>query len=62
MIRETYIDKNGNVLSDSIADSKTMDNHNARKEVIDARKNGTGFSIRYSITTGSSTLYFATCF
>ncbi|KZL94410.1 alkaline phosphatase synthesis sensor protein PhoR [Clostridium magnum DSM 2767] len=62
MIRETYIDKNGIVLSDSIADSKTMDNHNSRKEVIDARQYGEGFSIRYSITTGYSTLYFATVF
>lgn len=62
MIRETYIDKNGIVLSDSIADPKTMDNHNSRKEVIDARQYGEGFSIRYSITTGYSTLYFATVF
>lgn len=62
MIRETYIDKNGIVLSDSIADPNTMDNHNSRKEVIDARQYGEGFSIRYSITTGYSTLYFATVF
>lgn len=60
MIRETYIDKGGTVLSDSIADPKTMDNHNSRKEVIDAREHGEGFSIRYSITTRDSTLYFAT--
>lgn len=60
MIRETYIDRAGGVLSDSIADPKTMDNHNSRKEVIDARKYGEGFSIRYSITTRDSTLYFAT--
>lgn len=62
MIRETYIDKNGIVLSDSIADPNTMDNHNSRREVIDARQYGEGFSIRYSITTGYSTLYFATVF
>lgn len=60
MIRETYIDKSGIVLSDSIADPKTMDNHNSRKEVIDARKYGEGFSIRFSATTRNSTLYFAT--
>lgn len=60
MIRETYIDKGGTVASDSIADPKTMDNHNLRKEVIDARAHGEGFSIRYSITTQDSTLYFAT--
>lgn len=62
MIRETYIDKNGKVLSDSIADPESMDNHNFRKEVTDARKYGNGFSIRHSLTTGSSTLYFATVF
>ena len=62
MIRQTYIDKNGEVLSDSVADSKTMDNHNSRKEVKDARKFGTGYSVRHSITTGESTLYFATAF
>lgn len=62
MIRETYIDKNGKVLSDSIADPESMDNHNSRKEVTDARKYGNGFSIRHSLTTGSSTLYFATVF
>lgn len=60
MIRETYIDKDGIVLSDSIAEPNAMDNHNSRKEVIDARKYGEGFSIRYSITTRDSTLYFAT--
>lgn len=62
MIRETYIGKDGVVLSDSIGEAKTMDNHNSRKEVMDARKYGEGFSIRYSITTGYSTLYFATVF
>lgn len=62
MIRETYIDREGIVLSDSIAEPKTMDNHNSRKEVIDARKYGEGFTIRYSITTRDSTLYFATVF
>ncbi|MCT8976900.1 cell wall metabolism sensor histidine kinase WalK [Clostridium sp. CX1] len=62
MIRQTYIDPNGKVLSDSVADSTNMDNHNLRKEIQEARKNGTGYSIRHSITTGTSTLYFATSF
>lgn len=62
MIRQTYIDSRGNVLSDSVADSTIMDNHSLRKEVQEARKNGTGYSIRHSITTSTSTLYFATAF
>ncbi|AKN29397.1 histidine kinase [Clostridium carboxidivorans P7] len=60
VIRETLIDKKGKVLSDTIADAETMDNHNERKEVKDARKYGTGYSTRYSATLGKKTLYFAT--
>jgi two-component system phosphate regulon sensor histidine kinase PhoR len=61
-IRMTFIDKDGKVLGDSIADAETMENHNNRPEVIDARKYGTGFSIRLSKTTSKETLYFATAF
>lgn len=61
-IRVTYIDKNGNVLMDSEADKETMSNHNNRQEVIDARKNNTGYSIRYSNTIKKRMLYFATEF
>lgn len=60
VIRETLIDKKGKVLSDTIADAETMDNHNERNEVKDARKYGTGYSTRYSATLGKKTLYFAT--
>lgn len=62
VIRETYIDKYGRVLSDSMASEETMDNHNLRKEVKNARINGTGYDIRISATTNKSTLYFATTF
>ncbi|AKA69984.1 HAMP domain-containing sensor histidine kinase [Clostridium scatologenes] len=62
VIRETLIDKKGKVLSDTIADAETMDNHNERKEVKDARKEGTGHSTRYSATLRKKTLYFATAF
>lgn len=61
-MRETLIEKDGKVLSDSEVDPATMDNHNTRQEVIDARKNGTGYSIRYSNTTKMETMYFATVF
>ena len=59
-MRITYIDTNGKVLSDSIVDSETMDNHNQRSEVVDARKYGTGSSLRFSLSTGTQRLYFAT--
>lgn len=61
-IRVTYIDRNGNVLTDSVADKESMSNHNNRKEVIDARENNTGYSIRYSNTIKKRMLYFATEF
>lgn len=61
-LRETLIDKNGNVLSDSQVDEETMDNHNARLEVIDARVYGSGYSIRYSNSTKMDMMYFATSF
>lgn len=60
IIRETYIDKNGKVLSDSAVSEKYLENHNSRKEVQEARSNGTGYSIRFSHTIGRSTIYFAT--
>lgn len=61
-LRETLIDKEGNVLSDSVADTETMDNHNLRQEVIDARAYGSGYSVRYSNSTKMDTMYYATRF
>jgi two-component system, OmpR family, phosphate regulon sensor histidine kinase PhoR len=61
-LRETLVDKDGNVLSDSQVDPATMDNHNSRQEVIDARKYGSGYSVRYSNTTKTETMYYATAF
>jgi two-component system, OmpR family, phosphate regulon sensor histidine kinase PhoR len=61
-LRETLVDKDGNVLSDSQVDPATMDNHNSRQEVIDARKYGFGYSVRYSNTTKTETMYYATAF
>ncbi|OBR94804.1 alkaline phosphatase synthesis sensor protein PhoR [Clostridium ragsdalei P11] len=62
LIRETLIDRNGKVISDSVAVEKDMNNHNHRKEIQEARKSGTGYDIRVSDTTGKKTLYFATIF
>jgi two-component system, OmpR family, phosphate regulon sensor histidine kinase PhoR len=61
-LRETLVDKDGNVLSDSQVDPATMDNHNSRLEVIDARKYGSGYSVRYSNSTKMDTMYYATRF
>ncbi len=61
-IRVTYIDKKGKVIYDSNANGEAMDNHNNRQEVIEARKSGSGFSVRYSKTTEKTMMYFATTF
>ncbi len=61
-MRVTYIDKQGNVIFDSEADKESMDNHNSRAEVIDARLNGVGSSIRYSHSINKNMLYVATSF
>ncbi|WP_055667940.1 two-component system histidine kinase PnpS [Desnuesiella massiliensis] len=59
-IRITLIDKEGNVKYDSLKDYRGMENHNLRKEIIEAREKGEGSSIRYSDTTGKNMIYYAT--
>jgi len=61
-MRVTYVDKKGKVLYDSTLDSKTLDNHNGRVEIIEARRIGTGFTIRYSDSLKIGMMYFATSF
>jgi two-component system phosphate regulon sensor histidine kinase PhoR len=61
-MRVTYVDINGKVINDSIINSETMDNHNKREEIIEARKRGTGFTVRYSKSTNKNMMYFATAF
>ena len=39
-----------------------MDNHNDRQEIIEARKSGSGFTMRYSDSTEKNMMYFATAF
>lgn len=58
-IRVTYISKDGKVLFDSNTDIGVMGDHNNRPEVISARKNGTGQSIRNSDTLGKKAYYYA---
>lgn len=61
-LRVTYVDKFGKIIYDSIINGETMENHNDRQEVIEARKNGSGFAMRYSESTQENMMYFATAF
>lgn len=61
-IRVTYINKQGNVIYDSVADTESMNNHNDRPEIKEARANGIGFSDRYSISVHRKMVYVATSF
>ncbi|MEA4827169.1 MAG: histidine kinase dimerization/phospho-acceptor domain-containing protein, partial [Clostridium sp.] len=60
--RVTLIDKNGFVIKDSDAMPNSMDNHNDRKEIIEARKYGNGYSTRYSSSLKKTMVYYATKF
>lgn len=57
--RLTLIDKNGNVLRDTAADSVGMENHADRKEVREALETGSGESVRFSSTLLQKTMYYA---
>lgn len=57
--RFTVIDSDGEVLADSHADPRTMDNHADRPEVVAVIAGDTGRSIRTSETTGFEQLYVA---
>ncbi|MBZ9687791.1 cell wall metabolism sensor histidine kinase WalK [Clostridium estertheticum] len=61
-LRITYVDKKGKVIYDSAVNGETMPNHNDRQEIIEARKSGSGFSVRYSTSTEKNMMYFATVF
>lgn len=57
--RITLISPEGEVLYDSQADEKTMANHGQREEILEAKENGTGKSVRYSSTLMEKTVYYA---
>ena len=44
--RVTYIDEDGTVLFDSVADEDDMDNHENRSEIQKALKTGSGTAVR----------------
>ena len=58
-LRLTIISDNGEVFCDSGHDPKSMENHGARPEVVEARHTGFGQSTRLSATLGESMLYGA---
>lgn len=53
--RLTWIDADGAVLYDNMVDPATMGDHGQRDEVVQARENGSGWSIRYSDTRDTRT-------
>ncbi len=57
--RITWIDRDGNVLYDSMSDTARMDNHLEREEVRQAIGEGYGESRRYSATLLERSLYSA---
>ena len=57
--RITVLDQRGKVVSDSIRDPESMDNHRQRPEIITALTGEVGSSRRYSSTTNQNMLYVA---
>ena len=57
--RVTWIAEDGTVLYDSQVDAATMENHNQRQEVLQARERGWGMTSRYSDTLSTNTLNYA---
>ncbi len=58
-LRVTIIQDDGKVIAESNRDKNGMDNHKYRKEIIQARNNGYGSSIRHSHTLDKELLYVA---
>ena len=57
--RITLVSPEGLVISDSLADPETMDNHHNRPEFLEAAERGQGSSVRFSKTIGEKMLYVA---
>lgn len=57
--RITWVDKDGIVLYDSMADPAKMENHGDREEIQEAMKAGQGTAVRYSATLSEKTFYAA---
>ena len=57
-VRFTVVNKAGDVLFDN--ETNTLENHKDRQEIVDAFKNGTGTSVRFSKTLSMNMVYYAT--
>jgi two-component system phosphate regulon sensor histidine kinase PhoR len=57
--RLTVLGKDGRVLADSQEQPRNMSNHGSRPEVLAARSQGSGSSVRLSDTLGTEMMYFA---
>ncbi len=58
-LRVTWIDVDGQVLYDNGYDVSSMENHNSRPEINEARDTGSGQSMRHSNTLNQNTFYYA---
>ncbi len=58
-LRITVVSREGDVLYESGADAKSMENHLARPEIQDAQRTGAGKAVRRSDTIGTVTFYYA---
>ena len=58
-VRVTIIIEDGTVVGDSHKNPDFMDNHQGRKEIIQAIKNGSSFSLRFSKTLNKELMYYA---
>ncbi|MFZ2891202.1 sensor histidine kinase, partial [Sulfuricurvum sp.] len=58
-LRVTVIAENGDVLAESDADKKTMENHAGRVEIMQAMMQPYGVSVRYSNTVKTDFIYVA---
>ena len=57
--RITWVDQDGTVLFDNMADPATMENHAGRAEIQDAMRGSQGTSVRDSSTLAEKTFYVA---
>ena len=58
-MRVSLIGKDGQVLYDSAADSRDMENHGERPEIVQAAEKGCGQAVRHSETLAKNTFYYA---
>ncbi len=58
-VRITFLDFNGKVLGDSMADFRGMENHLGRREIDEAVKGLTGIDTRFSATVNMNLMYVA---